>query len=294
MAQQLSKWSHRHNRSAYSPKWKKAPRCIGGTITGPKHWPVALLNTTLTSLLLQPSTITWCDRFDRSCVNIDYTEPSIPTEPSLYRIPWWLTLSKAAHFLVEPNHSWWWPFKSFTNRKEPRTSSACTVDLMLVNIQNPAIYVRVAEKTEHIKVLFHTTNPKNQHFATATHKYGWAKCSIPSRTYAAIPRARGILPRHSTAGRPNPGTSNFKTWRMSEAKVSEHNSILYWDEAAARSLRYPHITTQYSTDSRNRKPRARVSLHFQKPKPQASIKNMIEKFHKLFDVHKTLHKRWWG
>ena len=29
MAQQLTKWSHRHNRSAYSPEWRKAPSCIG-------------------------------------------------------------------------------------------------------------------------------------------------------------------------------------------------------------------------------------------------------------------------
>ena len=29
-------------------------------------------------------------------VKIDNTEPPIPTEQSLYRIPWWMTLSKAA------------------------------------------------------------------------------------------------------------------------------------------------------------------------------------------------------
>ena len=28
--------------------------------------------------------------------------------------------------VVEPNHSWWWPFKSHTNTKETRTSSAFT------------------------------------------------------------------------------------------------------------------------------------------------------------------------
>ena len=38
-------------------------------------------------------------------------------------------------------------------------------------------------------------------------------------------------------------------------------------------------------------PWARVSLHIQKPKPKASIKNKIEKIHKLFDVHNTIHKR---
>ena len=37
------KWSHRHNRLAYFPEYKKALRCIGGTITAPKHCPAALL-----------------------------------------------------------------------------------------------------------------------------------------------------------------------------------------------------------------------------------------------------------
>ena len=91
MAQQPSKWSHQQNRSAYSPKWKKADKCTGGTITGPKHFPVALL-IPLTSLLRQYSTTiyststkTCCDRFDRNFVNIDKTEPPILTEQSLYR-----------------------------------------------------------------------------------------------------------------------------------------------------------------------------------------------------------------
>ena len=44
--------------------------------------------------------LTCCDRFDRNCVNIDNTEPPIPIEQSLYRIPWWLTLSKASLKLI--------------------------------------------------------------------------------------------------------------------------------------------------------------------------------------------------
>ena len=56
-----------------------------------------------------------------------------------------------------------------------------------------------------------------------------------------------------------------------------------------------HITAVYSADSRNRTPLARVSLQIQKPKPQASIKNKIEKIHKLFDAYNAIHKRWgWG
>ena len=38
---------------------------------------------------------------------------------SMAATPWRLVV-------VEPNHSWWWEFKSPTNRKEARTSSACT------------------------------------------------------------------------------------------------------------------------------------------------------------------------
>ena len=54
----------------------------------------------------------------------------------------------------------------------------------------------------------------------------------------------------------------------------------------------PRITAEYFADSRNRTPRARVSLHIQKQKPQASIKNKIVKIHKLFDVYNAIHKRW--
>ena len=53
----------------------------------------------------------------------------------------------------------------------------------------------------------------------------------------------------------------------------------------------PHITTKYSADSRYSTTRARVCLHIQKPKPQATIKNEIKKIHKLFDVYNTMHKR---
>ena len=59
----------------------------------PKTLPCGTPDTTSTSLLLQPSIITCCDRSDRNCANIDNTEPPIPTEQSLYRIPWWLTIS---------------------------------------------------------------------------------------------------------------------------------------------------------------------------------------------------------
>ena len=43
-----------------------------------------------------------------------------------------------------------------------------------------------------------------------------------------------------------------------------------------------------SADSRYRLLRAGICLHIHKLKPQASIKNKIEKFHKLFDVYNTV------
>ena len=62
----------------------------------PKTLPCGTPDTTLTSLHLQPTTITCCHRSERNYVNIDNTEPQIPTEQSLYRIPRWMILSKAA------------------------------------------------------------------------------------------------------------------------------------------------------------------------------------------------------
>ena len=56
---------------------------------------------------------------------------------------WWqpetVAKSKAStqwrYVVVEPNHSWWLPFKSPTNTKETRVSSVCTIIWLLVNNQ---------------------------------------------------------------------------------------------------------------------------------------------------------------
>ena len=61
----------------------KNPDVLMRNNNGPKTLPCGTPDTTLTSLLRQPSTITCCDRFDRNCVNIDRTEPPIYTEQSL-------------------------------------------------------------------------------------------------------------------------------------------------------------------------------------------------------------------
>ena len=72
MAQQLSKWSRRHNRSAYSQVRKQVQRCTRGTITGPKTLSCGTPDTTLTSLLRYEYTITCCDWFNRNSVNIPW------------------------------------------------------------------------------------------------------------------------------------------------------------------------------------------------------------------------------
>ena len=61
----------------------KKPEVYRRNNNGPKTLPCGTPDSTLTSLLRQPSTMTCCDRFDRNCVNIDRTEPLIPTEQSL-------------------------------------------------------------------------------------------------------------------------------------------------------------------------------------------------------------------
>ena len=140
---------------------------------------------------------------------------------------------------VEPNHSWWWPFKSPTNGKEARTSSACTAAIE-VSKQSKIQSSRfgVAVKTTQRFCL--TPQTLKTSISQQPHSnLGWRNAPYPSRTYAAIPRALGILPRHNKTGQPNPGTSNSDTWCISETKVSEHNSMSYWDDATVRSLRFP-------------------------------------------------------
>ena len=155
----------------------------------------------------------------------------------------------------------------------------------------------VAVKT-HIKVLSHTTNPKNQQFATNALKFGLAKCSL-TISYVCS---------HCSGSRPLAPAQQDRTTESGNQQLRQVTHI--WDQSL-RAQQYitprwrhdqvttvpgqaPHFTTEYSTDIRNRIPRARVSLHIQKPKTEATIKNKIEKTNKLFDVYNTIHKRWWG
>ena len=70
--------SNSWGRLACIPKWKKARGVYRRNNNGPKTLPCGTPDT-LTSVLGQPSTITCYGRFDRNCVNIDNSEPPIPT-----------------------------------------------------------------------------------------------------------------------------------------------------------------------------------------------------------------------
>ena len=93
-----------------------------------------------------------------------------------------------------------------------------------------------------------------------------------------IPPAHCIL-HINKRGWPNPGTSNPDMWRICETEVLEHNSISYWDKATVRSLKFldrPRTLLQIILkDKRNRPPRARISLHIQKPKTLATVEDSI-------------------
>ena len=79
-------------------------------------------------------------------------------------------------------------------------------------------------------------------------------------------------------------------------RPKSQSTTVYHTETKPRSGHYgsparPRTLLQYSADSRYRTTGARVCLHIQKPKPKATIKNEIEKIHKLFDIYKTIHKQ---
>ena len=80
MAQQITKWSHRNNRSVHSLEWKNSSEVYRLNNNVSETQSCGTPDPTLTNLLYQPSTITCCDRFDRNCVNIINTEPPTPTK----------------------------------------------------------------------------------------------------------------------------------------------------------------------------------------------------------------------
>ena len=64
---------------------------------------------------------------------------------------------------------------------------------MFVINQKFVILVGVVVKTEHTNVLSHTTNHKNQYFATTTLKFMVVKCSITISFVCSYPPGPGHL-----------------------------------------------------------------------------------------------------
>ena len=108
----------------------------------------------------------------------------------------------------------------------------------------------------------HTTNPKKQHFATTTLKFGFEKFSViisyvyshPSGTrhLALSQQDRAAESGNQQLREPaTPGTSN------QSLRAQQYNIIILQGQP-------PYISTDCSADSRNRTPRAGASLHMQK------------------------------
>ena len=99
---------------------------------------------------------------------------------------------------IEPNYSIMMMAIQITPKQQrsmPSMPQPARQPSIIVN-SNSKHYGNLAQgcgNDEHLKVLSHTTNTKFQNFATATLKFGSAKCSYPSRTCEAnVP----LGPRH--------------------------------------------------------------------------------------------------
>ena len=150
MAQQPPEWSRQYNRKACFPLQRKSSAVYKRNNSGAKTLLWSTPDTTLTNLLRQPSTMTYCDRLERNCVRIDSTEPPTPTEQSLKRIPWWLKIK----FFARNNLSW-----SITevirNANKDIPDNLVAVRLTL---RNSLIYTRVTNYSHpHTRVVPPTT-----------------------------------------------------------------------------------------------------------------------------------------
>ena len=92
--------------------------------------------------------------------------------------------------VVEPNHSWWWPFKSPTNRKEARTSSAGTAAIDVSQQSKFRSWGQGCSKDwAHIKFCLASQTLKTSISQQPHSNLGWWNNPYPSSTYAAFPRA---------------------------------------------------------------------------------------------------------
>ena len=111
-------------------------------------------------------------------------------------------------------------------------------------------------KTEHLKVLSHTTNPKNQYFTTTTLKFGLVKCSVTILYECSHPFGLGHLARSQQD-------------RVTKSRNQKPRQVMHIRDQSLRAQQYIvlrrshgqvtkvpsqalHITTEYPADSRNR------------------------------------------
>ena len=145
-----------------------------------------------------------------------------------------------------------------------------------------------------VHVLSHTTKTKNQHFTSTTLKFGLAKCSFTISYVFGHPSGprQLALAQQDRATKSGNQQLGHVTHIWDQSLRVQQFIILRWSHCQVTKVPFqsPHITTEYSADIRNRTLRARVSIHIQKRKPPASIRNKIKKFHKLFNAYTTFHK----
>ena len=144
----------------------------------------------------------------------------------------------------------------------------------------------VAVKTEYIEVLSHTTNTKNQHFATTTLKLGLAKCSV---FISYLICCHPLVPGTTRQG-DKTGTSQSDTLDQSlraQPYIIPRRSHGQITKVPGHAL---HIPTEYSANSRNRTPLTKVSLHIRKPKPQASVEKYLNQSINWLNVCNTIQK----
>ena len=170
-----------------------------------------------------------------------------------------------------------------------RTSSACTAAIDA----SKDLYIRSSTsglwcKLNKLKFYLvpETLNTCNNS-VTATLKFGLTKRPIAISHICSHPAARGVLPLHNMIGRPNPGTSNSDLYAC-QSPGSQNTTINRTEtkQLSDRSGSYKGPAHYYRVFHRYQEQDARgptLSRH-PKPKLQSSIKEKVNKCHKLKNV----------
>ena len=111
------------------------------------------------------------------------------------------------------------------------------------------VQVRVAIKTVHIKVLSHTTNPKNQHFSTTTLKFLLAKCCVTISIVCSHPTSPRHLAPTQLDRATETGNQHFRQWKQwSKTRNNGVKLIVKHFNTSVTKHFYPiKITTTWNT-----------------------------------------------